>query len=224
MNKFHTIGGQDLLERLLNVADEEGRMVIDKTTYMPDVKHYEGRLESFLSIDRLCALMKAFGVNPLLDKDFIDERSENYLICFVSEDFSDKRKEQTCKHLIEVLGDLFDVSTISDSLSTRLGRFECLRYLFRYRKKLWKFYKSNGDMVEIWDSIPKMESKCLIDLLFEKQIEPACSYLDKAMLLLMGDYVDKEFHDAYLIKDFGYPGFVSEGQNEDNDILNNVPF
>lgn len=204
------VDGYTLIECLLKIADEEGKIIVDKTTYLPDIKHYKNEC---ILIEKLCSLMNVYGINPILDKDFIDERPENYFICFINNEFSDQRKELTLKHLNKMFR--LGKSDLSAMMSTRKARFESFLYLFKYRKKLHDLEFSNCDFKELGDSHAKLVCKSLTDILFCKKIEPACAFLEKAMLLLMGDYVDKKYKDIDLIRDFGYPGIIPENINKE---------
>lgn len=180
--------GWQILQELLSIANKNGKFSIDKSTYMPK----ENKIwKNNYGVRRLRAMMDVCGITPCQE---VDKKGYDFLQNFVSSSFSENRKEKILK-VFESLHefDKDDEQSISEGLSTMEGRFEIFKYYFFNRKKINNLHigEPNVRNVENW-KIP-IFCKFAKDYLIIEKTGPICDQLDEILVLLMGDYADKEF-------------------------------
>ena len=210
MGKIIRYDGRDLLDRILQLSDESGRMRIDVDTLLPDATKYPGK-ES--CVNELIALMKAFGIVP--SKDDFDEEDlveglldEKYLKCFVDNEFSEESEAMVKKLLMRYLAGEEDENTsdlISMSLRDRDSRWQVLKNFLLYVQRLKQWECCFAGESGIFPPEELFMVMLITELTFDKRIMPIVEIYKDVMVLLMGDYAERSFCKEDLISHFGYP-------------------
>ena len=207
MDKFENTIGRNILSLLLSLADENGKITIDKTSYMP-ICHRTNEN----TLKKLGILMQTSGIIPSKD---IDKEGYDFLQNFVSESFSEKRENKTIDFFLKYEGDSQENrDSLSEVLSNWDSRFAMFKYLFVNRKKLDNLVDEEPSL-HVWDenTIPLYHCKVIRDMTFHEQINPLCGNWEKLLVLLMGEYADQKFYPYQFEEKSNYSGRDTK-QNE----------
>lgn len=202
MRRYNTLNGKDLLEKLLIISNQEGKLSYDGTTLLPCNKEYS------ITAKAVCAMMKAYGIEPKLEDYNGLDLHENYMRCFIGNVFSEKRHKQAMTLLSRYIGDDAEITQLKkSSLCTRESRYELFMYFFMYRKKLIDLENIYAKKEVLRSTRGFLLSKLITEYSYCKRIDSLNRYYDKLLFLLMGDYADMNLDEETLITEYGYPGF-----------------
>ena len=204
MKKYNQLDGSDLLKKILILSDGEGEIQFDENTLLPSSSENEEMANA------VCSMMKAYGIEPRLEDYNGIDLHENYMLCFIRDEFSEKRNKQAMALLSRYFSDDADITQmIKDSLRTRKNRYVLFKYFFLYRKKqmdLGYMYANRKMLRYMRYSTEFMLTKVITDFAYCKKIDALNRYYDKILFLLMGDYADIIWDKQTLIEEYDYPG------------------
>ena len=183
--------GWQILQELLSIANKNGKFSIDKTTFLP--KENKIWLNNY-RVRRLRAMMDVCGIAPCQE---VEKKGYDFLQNFVSTSFSDNRKEKVLNIILNFIGDKPEYKIeLSESLSNWKDRLEMFKYFFFNRKKIENLlddgepdFRSEKNF-----SMPLFYGRFSRDMILLKEINAICNKLDEIIVLLMGDYADKQFN------------------------------
>lgn len=212
MKIFSPLDGFEFINKLLIISSDEGRLFIDEKTFLPVSS------EEAITAQTVCAMMRAYGIEPKKEDYEGLDAYDDYMYCFIKDSFSVKRQDKATKLLCRHIGIDKEISDmINNSLSRRQGRYRLFKYFFQYLKKLrgvdYAFVERH-----INNSDGFLLSKVITEYAYGKRIEPLVNYYKRILVLLMGDYADRELDKDSLIRDYGYPGFVQNATVSDVDL------
>lgn len=206
VEKYNHFNGFNLLEKLLLISNDEGRLVIDSDTFLP-VSDKDPLLAK-----AVCALMAAYNIEPQeSDYEGLDAHID-YMFCFINDNFSEERRENTVKLLYRYIGKNNEIQEmVNESLSSRKSRYNLFKNFFQYLKMLLKVDDSFVGIRDFTEEF--LLSKIITEYAYGKEVEPLVNYYKKILVLLMGDYADIEWEKDILIREYGYPGVPNRDDN-----------
>lgn len=211
MKKYNHLNGYDLLEKLLYISNDKGKLTIDKNTFLPISN------ENPLMAKAVCSMMDAYGICPKKDAYVGLDAFDDYLLCFIKESFSEKRFQKTANLLYKYIGKEDEIIRMADdSLSNRRNRYNLFKYFFHYLKVLLKVDDSFVGTREFSGEF--LLSKVITEYAYGKKVEPLVNYYKTILVLLMGDYADIEWDKEILIRKYGYPGIPTRDDNTGCDL------
>ena len=182
--------GWQILQELLSLAHKNGKFTIDPNTFLP--KENKIWINNH-RVRRLHAMMTTCGIIPCQE---VEQKGYDFLQNFVSASFSDNRKEKVLNIILNFIGDKPEYKIeLSENLSNWKDLLEMFKYFFFNRKKIDNLlndgepdYSSEKNL-----SMPLFYSRFTRDMIILKKISSICNEMEEILVLLMGDYADKNF-------------------------------
>lgn len=188
MDWFHK-SGEDLLECLLDVSGKAGKLRVNRNTLLPVGR--KGK-EYDYPVRTLYSLMRAYNIRPKVE-DFPEGMNmfDDYLYCFVEEEFSKKRKKEIIRLLLKYCDRDYKYEikeTFEEILSSRHSRYVLFCYFFANAKQLRS--------VSLYDSRKFLDDEMyILEQFFEYSLFNFRRTINRILVLLMGDYADKQLDD-----------------------------
>ncbi len=203
----YIIDASKILDWLSELSDPNGFIYIDEDNLFPDAERFFTNESLWTKATLLTTLMKAYGIAPKKD-DFSWAfkgkaiKDEEYIQCFIGEDFSEKRKLKTVKLMKRFFTQYDDLQKLDEMLTSRHERYVMFKCLWRYRKLLYRV--EDATVIEGIHSDAEVFVKCIIGESWSIKVFPLQEYVNKLLILLLGDYADRKFNKKELFVNHDY--------------------